>query len=370
MLDFSDNHLLNSLLDIVDNIQIEPNFCICHPNYQPFALPDRLAERFQKNSVELQRKYFTLLLRNFIYGIYYNGLLQNVLAINAKPANCLPHKSIENNSILEIDWQFYEQLHESNHGTGYFDSGWQVLRREPDGSLAVSKGGLTLHIESVSVAPAKQARHLEPIVQSAKVGELLNIWMPKNRLQNGCYVAVGNVAQKLGSNPDTDLGEGRIYLNLTPSGAIAMMESLTMQLNDAVIPFNFQVPYNPSAYGRYDSGVLYFQRHDYPAVREVLQAVYAQHQSHFHPEIPLFTKFLASGLSLAEEPTKKFVSRESFGINRCQLVANALFEAWQKGRNSTEERMRTICKHFASFGIDLQRPYLNPSSKDIYYPLN
>ncbi len=35
-----------------------------------------------------------------------------------------------------------------------------------------------------------------------------------------------------------------------------------------------------------------------------------------------------------------------------------------------EERMRTIDEHFARHLIDLQRPYLNPSSEDIYKPIH
>ncbi|KOP23518.1 hypothetical protein AMR41_25440 [Hapalosiphon sp. MRB220] len=361
MINCSDQHLLNSLLDIASNIQIESNFCIYHPNYQSFALPSQLAQRFQKNSQAIQQKYLILLVRNFIYGIYYNGLLQSVLAVNAEPNKCLPHKNLENNSVLGIDWPLYDQLHSSNHGTGYYDSGWQVLRREPDGSLAVMKGGLTLHVEN--------EHHVEQMMRSVRVGDFISIWMPKNRLQNGCYIAVSNVAQNLSENPDSDLGEGRIYFNLTPVGAIALMESLTLQLNAAGIAFSFQVPYNPSAYKRFDSGVLYFERHNYWVVREVLQAVYKQHKSHFHSEIPLFTKCLAPGLSVAEEPAQKFVVQESFGMNRCQIVANALLEAWQKGQNSTQQRIQIIYQHFARFGIDLRRPYLNPSSEDVYHPL-
>jgi coenzyme F420-reducing hydrogenase delta subunit len=57
-------------------------------------------------------------------------------------------------------------------------------------------------------------------------------------------------------------------------------------------------------------------------------------------------------------------------MNRCQIVANALLEAWQQGNNSMHERMRAIELHFTRLGIDLQRPYLNPYSEDIYYPLN
>jgi hypothetical protein len=362
MLESSTKPLLNSLLDIASNIQIESNFCIRHPKYQPFALPAKIAERFRQNSPALQHKYLALLLRNFLHGIYYNGSLQTTLSLDSDASHNLAYKNLESHSILEIDWQFYEQLHTSNHGIGYFDPGWQVLRREPDGSIAVTKGGLTLYVEYNS--------NLEPSTQSAKVGEYINIWMPKNRLENGFYVAVSNVGQDLQVHPDANLGAGRIYFNVTPFGAIALMNRLTHQLNAAAIPFNFQVLHNPLAYGRYDSGVLSFEREDYPAVRKVLQAVYADYQSHFHKEIPLFTKFLAPGLGLAEEVSQKFAAQESFGMNRCQIVANALLEVWQQGNNSTHERMRAIELHFTRFGIDLQRPYLNPYSEDIYYELN
>lgn len=359
MLDYSVK-LLDSLYEIASNIQIEPNFCIRHPNYQPFALPSKVADRFGQTSLLLQQKYLTLLLRNFIHGIYYNGSLQTILSVDSDAANYQTYQNNNGNSLVGIDWQFYELLHASNHGIGYFDPNWQVLRQEPDASIAVTKGGLTLYIESDC--------HLEQPIQSASSGEYVAIWMPKNRLQNGCYVAVSNFGQQQG-NPDADLGVGRIYFNLTPRGAIALMKSLTLKLNAAAIGFSFQVPYNPSAYGRYDSGVLYFERNDYLVVREVLQTVYAEHQHHFQKEVPLFTKFLAPGLGLAEEPTQKFAPQESFGLNRCQIVANALLEAWQKGNNSPQERMSTIQQHFARFSIDLQRPYLNPYSEDIYFPL-
>jgi HopA1 effector protein family len=349
------NQLLDSLFDIASNIEIESNFCIIHPNYQPFALPKKVADRFQQNLPALQRKYLTLLLRNFIYGIYYNGSLRNILALNAKPANLLPHQTLENNYIFGNDWEFYGQLDASNHGVGYLDSGWQVLRQEPDGTLVVIKDGLTLHVEYNSP--------MQPNMKSVKVGNLVAILMPKNRLQNNYYLAVSN-------NPDVDLDMGRIYFNLSPTGAIALMDSLTLQLNAAEIFFNFQVLYNPCAYQRYDSGVLYFQRNDYPAVRKVLQAVYWEHKSDFKPEIPLFTKFLAPGLSLAEEPSQKFAAQDNFGMNRCQIIASSLLSAWQKGDNSSEEKMKAIAQHFTELNIDLQRPYLNPYSKDIYYFLN
>jgi HopA1 effector protein family len=360
MLQTAANPVLASLIDIATNIHIHSNFSIHHPNYQSFGLPVKVADRFQQNSVVLQHKYLSLLLRNFVYGVYYNGSLQSILTSKREYDFFPPHQNLENNSMLGMDREFYEELHQNNHGKGYFDPDWLVLRLEPDGSMAVTKGGLTMHVEPDLIQHG---------AKSVKVNNLVGILMPKNRQQNGFYVAISNKGQDRQGNPDTNLGAGGIYFNINPGGAIALMDILTSQLNVAEISFSFQVLYNSSGYGRYDSGVLNFERSDYPEIHKILQTVYIEHQSYFQPEVPLFTKFLAPGLSLAEEPTQKFTAQESFGINRCQIIANALLEAWQKGNNSIEERINTIHKHFGEQLVDLQRPYLNPSSEDIYYPL-
>jgi hypothetical protein len=162
----------------------------------------------------------------------------------------------------------------------------------------------------------------------------------------------------------------RIYLNLSAEGAVVVMNSLTDRLNKIFVPFSFKTLYNPSNYERYDSAVLYFDRSNYEAVKQILNFVYVEHQKHFHKEVPLFTKFLLPGLALAEEPNVKFSDEESFGINRCQIVVNALIEAHQKGDESPEARMTEIFKHFAEHNIDLQRPYLNSNNEDIYTSLD
>jgi HopA1 effector protein family len=357
------NHLLDTLHAISSDITIERNFRILHPQYQPFALPADVAARFELNAPELQHKYRLLLLRNFIYGIYFNASLQNVSPTPSLGVTGIYalHQNLENNSILGIDEDFYTQLDASNHGTGYFDHNWEVLRREPDGSLAITKGGLTMY--------AEPELHLDPDASLPQKGDWIAIAMPKNRLENGFYVAVGNVGQEQ-QNPDMELDLGQIYFNLKGDGAIALMNSVTCELNNILVPFSFQVLCHPSAFGRYDSGILYFEQKDYLTIRKALQTIYSQNQSYFNSQIPLFTKFLAPGLGLAETPKQKFIAQESFGMNRCQIVANALLETWEQGRDSPEARMQAIQQHFAQFGIDSHRPYLNPNSEDIYIPLN
>jgi hypothetical protein len=353
---FAPDQVLESLQDIANNIQIQSNFCISHPAYKALNLPTEMVARFQRIPLELQNKYLSLQLQSFLYGIYYNGSMQGQLASDANSADLALHQNLENNTFLGVDLEFYNGLHKSNTGEGYFDPGWQVLRQEPDGSLAVTKGGLTLHIE--------REQHLQPAEQSAAVGDSVAIRMPRNLVQNGFYMAVSN------AGPDTHPQTVRVYFNLSPEGAVAVMESLTRQLNEIRIPFTFKVLYNPSDYGRYDSGVLYFEKSNYEIVRQVLRSVYAENQLHFRTEVPLFTKLLAPGLALAEEPDCKFAAVESFGMNRCQIVANGLLEARQNGDESPESRMASIHQHFSLLGIDWQRAYLNANSEDIYTPLD
>jgi hypothetical protein len=360
LLDFPQSLLstrvLDSLEDIANNVQIKPDFCISHPAYKPFEIPAEVVTRFQRTPLNLQNKYLSLQLQSFLYGIYYNGSLQANLAIDGDSSELALHQNLENNTFLGVDVEFYDRLHKSNLGEGYFDPGWSVQCQESDESLAVTKGGLTLHIE--------RDRHLQPTEQFVSVGNLVAIRMPRNLVQNGFYMAVSD------AGTDTHPQTVRVYFNLTAEGAIALMESLTRQLNEIKIPFTFKVLYNPSDYGRYDSGVLYFEKNNYQAIRQVLRSVYAENKLHFRTEVPLFTKLLAPGLALAEEPDCKFAAVESFGMNRCQIVANGLLEARATGDESPQSRMAFIDKHFSLLGIDWQHSYLNANSEDIYIPLD
>ena len=358
--DVATGRLLDALQDIVSKVQIQSDFCIRHPDYKPFELPAEVVARFQQLPADIQRKYLSLQLCSFLYGIYYNGCMRTSLAPEAD-SNPLP-LDLENNTLLGVDLGFYNRLHQSNSGTGYFDPGWYVLREESDGSLAVTKGSLRVHIE--------RDRHLQPAQQAAVVGDSVAVQMPKNRVQNGFYMAVSNVGLNRLDDPEGQSVTVRVYFNLTPEGAVATMGSLTRWLNEMAIPFSFKVLYNPKDYGRHDSGVLYFDKSDYEAVRQVLEAVYSEERSHFQPEVPLFTMQLAPGLALAEEPDHKFADQESFGMNRCQIVANSLLEAWHQEDGSLKGRINAILQHFSFLGIDWQRPYLNANSEHIYTALN
>jgi hypothetical protein len=81
------NNLLETLEDIVKKIEIKPDFSVHHPDYKPLELPLEVVERFQKMPKQMQQKYLSLQLRSFLYGIYYNGSLRSVLALDREENN-------------------------------------------------------------------------------------------------------------------------------------------------------------------------------------------------------------------------------------------------------------------------------------------
>ncbi|NJM64165.1 MAG: hypothetical protein HC851_00130 [Acaryochloris sp. RU_4_1] len=350
--------LLDVSADIVNYVQIQANFCITHPHYPPLELAAEVIARLQQLPMTLQQKYLNLQLRNFLYDIYFTSEQRmNTATAADSPLDC----PLENNRTRGLDLEFYQRLHNSNSGKGFFDSGWFVLTEERDRTLAVKKQGLTLHID--------RDRHLHLAQQSASMGDWVAIRMPSNRVEAGFYVAVGN-AGFIDDCDQNDRSERvEIFFNLSPEGAIALMQAITQQLNNIDIPFTFRALSDPANYGRSDAGVLCFDQNNYEVVRQVLQTVYPENQLHFQPSTPLFTKLLAPGLGLAESPTDELMTPTSFGMNRCQIVANGLLAAWQTG-NSPADRMNAIRQQFSQLGLDWYRPYLNPDAQDIYTPLD
>jgi hypothetical protein len=76
----------------------------------------------------------------------------------------------------------------------------------------------------------------------------------------------------------------------------------------------------------------------------------------------MFTKKIAPGLSLAEDPG----SGASFGKTRSELVARALWESYLNGISKSEDRAMFANEYFQSKGVDLQTMFLFNSSSDVY----
>ncbi|MDJ0735409.1 MAG: T3SS effector HopA1 family protein [Nostocaceae cyanobacterium] len=352
--------LLQILQDIASHVRLDySTLHLSYDDFPPVEVSTARVVQIQKMSQEIQHDYLNLKLMELIYRIYYEGSFVKQISQPIKTNEQI----LRQIASAEVDWEFYEQLEKNNHSKGWFHSDYLVLKQEDDNSLAVTYDGITFHI--------RPEIYLKLEEQSASVNDLVSVWTPAGGIERELYTAAGegeidNSVWKDPSNPVL-----LAYFNFDPEAAIILMKYLTTKLNEIKLPFVFKVLHNPLNYQRYDSGMLQFHRSNYQLLRQILQTIYSELESHFQPQVPIFTKVIAPGIGLAEHPYSQllFAYKESFGINRCQIVANALVEAYMNGDDSPESRMKYILQHFDNLGIDIEHPYLNPNSEDIYTPL-
>lgn len=247
---------------------------------------------------------------------------------------------------------FMQDLSAANAGTGAREPGWTVTG-EDSGALVVARGGLSLWVAPADVHPINGAR----VGPGAAVGVL----MPKEllRLSPGFYMALGNAEFPVdGSAPVV-----RFYWNLRCDGAVALIGELTRRLNAEELAFRLKVVSEPGRYTRCDAGVLYVLRSDYEPVARVVSTVYQAVAGSLKPATPALTKQLAPGLALAEDPSDQLTS---FGMSRCELLAEAIARAAELGARDPARRLRAVDERFAEAGMSLDAPYLNAGSTDGY----
>lgn len=247
---------------------------------------------------------------------------------------------------------FVAKLSVANSGTGSWEGGWRIHAVETSDTISVTRQGLMVWASSRECSVAEKS----PIGP----GTAVRLRFPKELLgiSGGFYVALGNKAPSLDDRKDLL----RIYWNLTAEGAAQFVRIVTTALNGGNIPFRLKVLRDPYLFTRCDAGVLYFPRSDFRIASAILRKVHAQTIGLLKPAIPAFTKTLAYGVGLAENPD----SGESFGQNRCRLVADAAIRAYEQGKRSVEDQLQCVSEVFSENGINLTAPYLNGGSKDDY----
>jgi HopA1 effector protein family len=285
-------------------------------------------------------KYMSLSLKDLLYRICH---CRNASFIKERISEVFQQNDIQD---------FIGLLCESNAGNGTWSPGWRILKIEKDGQLAVEKNGLTIWISP---------RYFVSIDDMMKVGKKGCIMIAKDylRLVPGFYVANSNAT--FIDEYDDDITV-RMYWNIARSHASLLMKYLTAQLNLDEIPFQFKILNNPNHYPRADAAILYIHKQYYSISNIHISKIYSKLKDFLNAPTPLFTKKLAPGLSLAEDPN----NNESFGEHRCSILAEALYDISTKNFISIEERIKEIVLYFANRGINLDEPYLNPHSVDDY----
>ena len=245
---------------------------------------------------------------------------------------------------------FVKQLREANWGAGYWDDGWSVVSAAED-DIVVSRAGRTFRVSRADCDAGQE----QPIA----AGTLISVRFPKElpSVSPGFYMVVHKRPKRSDGNAIV-----RVYWNPTPEGAIRLMREITAALGQADLAFRFKVSTELSGLSRCDAAVLYFSKGDYPAVLEVLEQIFPRAADSLRSRTPVFTKRLARGVALAEDPGEN----RSFGEHRCRILAEGMISAREQGAKSLADRMALVRGHFAGQGVDLEKPFLNPGSDDVY----
>lgn len=151
-------------------------------------------------------------------------------------------------------------------------------------------------------------------------------------------------------------------LGLAIVRAIALTRVLVPMLNRVNLRFSLSLLHDPADYARRDAAILRLCQVDWEVAVPTLRQAYSAVRSHLQRAVPLFTKSLAPGVGLAEEPTDEVCGDGlEFGLHRAQLVADALLES-----ADPTTRLEATARQFRQVGLLLDKPYLSPGAGDRY----
>jgi len=176
----------------------------------------------------------------------------------------------------------------------------------------------------------------------------------------GHYVFMGRTVHDAGTGRQV-----RFYWNLAPTGAAAFVREISTRLDRRRIPFQAKVPVVPQGYARTDGGVLYLGDEDVAAAGDAVSAAYRALRGAMRPQVPLFTREIAPGLAFAESPP----TRDSFGMHRCDLIAEGLVWGAQRDAADVDERLTVLRERLTKYGFDVDALERNPTSR-YPYPLD
>ena len=252
------------------------------------------------------------------------------------------------------DDDFVKQLSDANDSREHLSRGWHVIRKLDTGHFVAEKNGLT------RLLAAGEFSSNPDVKGPVEEGTAISIIRPRESttMHPGFYFVYSEAV--CDDQDDRDLL--RCYWNVRADGATKLVSSLTRALNRFQLPFRLKILNNPVGYIRADAAVLYLNKRFYRLVSELLIDVLRQITSELNPDTPLFSKKLAPGLGLAEEP----LTGESFGQHRCRILARSLWAAYEKKLDDLESQLREISTQLQANGVDPEFPYRNAGSDQEY----
>jgi hypothetical protein len=177
-------------------------------------------------------------------------------------------------------------------------------------------------------------------------------------LQTGFYYAFGEVAE----DDTSGFGLVRLYWNISFEGAPRLIGLLTSRLNRFHVPFRLKAATARSQFKRTDVAVVYLAKRFFRIAAELMLDVHPEIEDSLGDDVPLFSKRIAKGLGVAEDPG----TGESFGQSRCRRLAESVWNCHQRGEQTTTARLKEFHRLLKERGIDPEHPHINAGSLDWY----
>ena len=221
-------------------------------------------------------------------------------------------------------------LSAANTGRGHWEAGWQIGETSAGQAGPVGEPARrSVRRYGVEFATTPDRVRLDGPAAGATV------LVPKERreLHPGYYIALGDAPwPALGTQPLL-----RVYWNLRAGGAPAWMAAVTAELNWAGIPFMAKLRDHPDGHERADSAVLYLPGGGDGLTHDRLAAVHATVREHLLRDVPMFTRTLAAGVSVATDPGTGL----SFGQHRWSSSPRAYARTASRGGPTSRRRDTT-----------------------------
>jgi hypothetical protein len=243
------------------------------------------------------------------------------------------------------DAEFGRRLRRAIGRRYHWERGWTIAPEHAAESLLVERDGLVLQVSK----------------DEMRVGETgVEIRFPAERpyLSPGFFAVIG-----IAGPTDPSVPLARCYLNLRSQDAPGTFAAIVNRLDTFGLRFSAKVLNDPEAFTRPDSAVFYVERTDVD--RLVPVALSFHDAQRFLDAVPAFTRMIAPGIALADEPPQQGQSI-SFGQHRSGVIARGLVEA---GTGATQhQRLNAIYRAIESEGLSRERLHLNPGVRE--FPLS
>lgn len=234
-------------------------------------------------------------------------------------------------------------LRASTAATTRWETGWVAMRTAPSGLCLAGRGNQTRELHPGQYV--NLARHGMPVAPGDHIAvtELIE-WIDE---PTGYWCA-----RSWSAEPQKPLA--RLYFSTRSDQVGFVLMEATKTLDSLKLPYYLKCSAFAPVYSRVDSLIVYLEAGSWSRTAVEIKAMAGRIKDHLRDATPPLTKKIAPGVAFAQD----LGTDESFGENRCRVLAPAVLALLQDQRPSPEDGLHIITESLRAAGIDPVQPWL------------